>query len=104
MTAQISVLDDLRAWFVTHEASLASDGYHVEFKESPLGRAKLSASVLLSSAERIAQLVIWETGEAELSMGDVSTGAVLEEHREITSEIGLRDSAETMLAWLREPG
>lgn len=102
MTTQGNVLDDLRAWFATHEALLAADGYHMEFKEAPPDRAKLSASVVITSARRIGQLVIWETGEAELSMGDVASAAVLEEHREVTSELGLRDATETLVAWVRE--
>jgi hypothetical protein len=102
MTAQGNVLNDFRAWFAAHEASLAADGYHMEFKEAPSDRAKLSASVIITSARRIGQLVIWETGEAELSMGDVASDAVMQEHREITSEIGLRDATETLVAWLRE--
>jgi hypothetical protein len=97
-----SVLDALRAWFDAHESSLAADGYRVEFAESPPGRGKLSASVTVASARRIGRLVIWDTGEAELNMGDVASAAVTEEHREITSEIGLRDATETLVAWLGE--
>ena len=82
------MLDALRAWFDAHESSLAADGYRVEFAESPPGRGKLSASVTVASARRIGRLVIWDTGEAELNMGDVTSAAVTEEHREITSEIG----------------
>jgi hypothetical protein len=46
--------------------------------------------------------VIWDTGEAELSMGDVASATVTEEHREITSQIGLRDATETLVTWLSE--
>jgi hypothetical protein len=99
-----SVLDALRSWFDVHEASLAGDGYQVEFTESPPDRGKLSASVTITSPRRIGRLVIWNTGEAELSMGDVATATVAEEHREITSEIGLRDATETLVAWLNESG
>jgi hypothetical protein len=56
--------------------------------------------VTLTSAERIGQLVIWDTGEAELSMADAASATVTEEHREITSGIGLRDATETLVAWL----
>ena len=96
------MLDALRTWFDAHESSLAADGYRVEFAESPPGRGKLSASVTVASAHRIGRLVIWDTGEAELNMGDVASAAVTEEHREITSEIGLRDATETLVAWLSE--
>jgi len=104
MTIGGSVLDALRAWFDVHKASLADDGYQVEFTESPPDRGKLSAAVTITSADRIGQLVMWDTGEAELSMGDVASATVTEEHREITSEIGLRDATETLVAWLCESG
>jgi len=97
-----SVLDALRTWFDAHESSLAHEGYQVEFAESPADRGKLSASVTVASPRRIARLVIWETGEAELSMGDVASADLTEEHREITSEIGLRDATETLVAWLND--
>jgi hypothetical protein len=97
-----SVLDDLRAWFEGHGNSLAGDGYQVEFAESPSDRSKLSASLTISSAQRVGRLVIWDTGEAELSMGDVASASVTEDHRKITSEIGLRDATETLLAGLSE--
>jgi len=98
------VFDDLRAWFETHKSSLARRGYVVEFVESPSDRSKRSASVTISSAPRIGRLVIWDTGEAELSFGDATAGVVTEDHREITSEIGLRDAVETLLAWMSESG
>jgi len=60
--------------------------------------------VTITSPRRIGRLVIWNTGEAELSMGDVASATVAEEHREITSEIGLRDATETLVAWLNESG
>jgi hypothetical protein len=95
-----SVPIDLRAWFDARETSLLGDGYQAEFTESPPGRDKQSVSVTLTSAARIGQLVIWDTGEAELSMADAASGTVIEEHREITSGIGLRDATEALIAWL----
>jgi hypothetical protein len=102
MTPGRNVLSDLRAWLDAHKTSLVGDGYHVEFSESPSDRAKQSVSVVITSARRIGQLVIWDTGEAELSMGDIASAAVVEEHREITSAIGLQDATDTLVAWLNE--
>ena len=96
------MFDDLRAWFEAHKSSLARRGYVVEFAESPSDRSKRSASVTVSSARRIGRLVIWDTGEAELSIGDATSGVITDDHREITTEIGLRDAVETLLAWLSE--
>lgn len=96
------MLDDLRAWFDAHQKSLAGDGYQVEVTESPADRGKQSASMTITSAHRIGRIVLWDTGEAELSMADVASATVVEEHREITSEIGLRDATESLLAWLSD--
>jgi hypothetical protein len=96
------VLSEFRAWFDNHRTALAHSGYHAEFIESPSDRDKQSASVTIVSSRRVGQLVIWDTGEAELSMGDVGSAAIMEEHREITSGIGLRDATETLVAWLAD--
>ena len=98
------MLEDLRTWFEAHKISLDRRGYLVEYAESPRDRSKRSASLTISSAGRIGRLVIWDTGEAELSMGDAGSGDVAEDHREITSEVGLRDATETLLAWLSSSG
>lgn len=94
-------VDDLRAWFKDHWVALARGGYRLEFTESPRDRAKRSATVIIATSHRIGQLVVWDTGEAQLSMGDVDSAVIIEEYREITSNIGLRDATETIVAWLR---
>jgi hypothetical protein len=94
------VLDDVRAWFADSGPALAAIGYQLELKESPPGRDKHSISVIITAARRTAQLVVWVTGEAELSMADATAGVVNEEHREITSTIGLRDATETLVGWV----
>jgi|SRR5215831_5125391 len=102
--SSFSAPDELQAWLSRHNASLAIGGYQVELAESPPGRDKRSVSLTIASSRRIGQLVIWDTGEAELSMGDVGSGTVVEEHREITSTIGLRDATETLVAWISDSG
>jgi hypothetical protein len=98
------VLDDVRSWFAGSGPSLAASGYQLELEESPPGRDKHSVSVIITSARRTAQLVVWVTGEAELSMADATTSDVIEEHREITSTIGLRDATETLVGWVGGAG
>jgi len=94
------VLDELRSWFIARKTALAQAGYKADLVESPAAREKRSVSVTIASARRIGQLVLWSSGEAELGMADVASGEVTEEHREITSEIGLRDATMTLMAWL----
>lgn len=98
------VLYGLQAWFAGRKGELADSGYQVEFTESPPDRDKSSVSITVASARRIGQLTVWSTGEADLSLGDADSGMVTEEHREITSEIGLEDATETLVAWMDQGG
>jgi hypothetical protein len=100
MRGMRDVISDLRTWFEERRSALADLGLNVDFKDSPSDRAKRSAALTVASSRRIGQLVVWESGEAELSFGDVESNDVVEEHREITSQIGMRDATETLLAWL----
>jgi hypothetical protein len=104
MTSETDVLNELQAWFASHKTALADSGYQVELAESPPDRVKSSASITIASVCRIGQLTVWSTGEAELSMGDADSGTVVEEHREITSKIGLQDATETLVAWVVQTG
>jgi hypothetical protein len=102
MRGMNDVISDLKAWFEDRKTTLIDLGLRADFNDSPSGRAKRSAVLTVASAQRIAQLVVWETGEAELSLGDVGSKDVVEEHREITSKIGIRDATETLMAWLKQ--
>jgi hypothetical protein len=55
---------------------------------------------MISSSSRIAQPMIWDTGEAKPTLGDADSNEVVEEHREITPPIGLYDATQTLLAWV----
>lgn len=100
MTGGTDVLTDLREWFDDRQAGLSDLGFQAEFAESPPDRVKRSASVMIASSSRVGQLVLWDSGEAELTLGDVGADEVVAEHREITSRIGLRDATQTLLGWL----
>jgi len=98
----VDLLRRLQAWHDGAEPTLRAEGYLVEFT-GPIGaRPKPSASVLVGSSSRIAKLTVWSTGEAELDLGDAESGAVTEEHREITGDVGLADATRTLLAWVRD--
>lgn len=101
MSCPVDLLKRLQAWHDDTAATLRAEGYVVEFTESVGGRPKPSVSVLVGSTTRIGKLTIWSTGEAELDLGDAVSGAVTEEHREITGEVGLADATQTLVAWAR---
>ena len=49
-------------------------------------------------------MVLYDTGELDLVVGNVSNGEVLlDEHRVVTSELGIADAIETLFALLMVP-
>ena len=102
MSREATLLNDVRAWFADHKVTLAEQGLRAELIESPPDRDKRSVSVTIASAQRIGQLVVWSTGEAELSMGSVASRELIQEHREIISKLGLKDATETLVSWINE--
>jgi hypothetical protein len=102
MANETQILDELQIWFAKCKAALLGNGCQVELAKSPPDRGKPSVSITIASARWIGQLTVWSTGEAELGMGDADSGMVSEEHREITSTIGLQDATEILIAWVRQ--
>lgn len=99
----MDILRRLQAWYDDSLPELQAEGYVVEFSEPALKRPKLSASVTVSSSNRIGKLTVWATGEAELDLGDAESGEVIAEHLEITGDLGLADATRTLAAWVRGP-
>lgn len=45
-------------------------------------------------------MVVWDSGEATLSVGDLATGIVIaEEQLEITTRFGLEEALSSAVAW-----
>lgn len=91
---------ELQSWFAKHQEELTSHGYTAELTVSPEDRPKRAVAMTIATALRIGQLTVWDTGEAALNLGDAVSGEVREEHREITSEVGLDDATNTLVAWV----
>ena len=52
----------------------------------------------------LAQLLLWYTGELDLTIGNAETGDILlNEHREVTSKLGISDALVTIEALLADP-
>lgn len=95
------ILDMLVAVCRTEERRLASRGLTLAITlpsdNGPRRAAKLDAE----SERGLAQLMLWETGELDLVIGDGHSGGVLlDEHREVFSEVGIRDALSTIESYL----
>ena len=64
------------------------------------GRA---ARLDVETAARLVQVMIWESGEVDLLIGDLSSGEVLvNEHREISTQHGIRELLADVLGAITE--
>jgi hypothetical protein len=94
------LIDKLEEWANDHAAALAAKSIQLSVTHSQGMRDKESAWIDIDSLKRSVRLIIWESGEATLSVGDLSTGTLIaEEQLEITSEFGLEQAVGSALAW-----
>ncbi len=95
------VLELLDSWLQKRRPTLEGKGLQVSITWGPSDRDPAGAWVDFESTKRSARLTVWANGLADLSVGDYVTNEILvDEHREITSEIGLEEVESTVLAWL----
>jgi len=78
--------DLLKTWVDVHARDLESDGISATLAEGPSDRDKRVAWVDLHSATRSVRLAVWASGEAVLSVGDLTTGAVIAEEQVTLAE------------------
>jgi hypothetical protein len=96
-----NILDTLEQWVETRRPHLAARGVSVSTTRGPADRTPPSAWVDFESARRAARLIVWADGQADLAVLDYEDGReLLEDHREITSVVGLDDAELSVLAWL----
>jgi hypothetical protein len=97
----VTTLDLLRDWIARRSPVLKSSGIKLTVTYGPVDHNPAAAWVDFESASGIAQLIVWTNSEADLVIGDLRTGKVLlNEHREITADLGLDDVERTVRAYL----
>lgn len=97
----MDVLEILDRWVERHAANLEARGVSVSVTRGPKERIPSSAWLDFESSERSARLMLWSNGDADLTIGDLPLRQVLlEEHREITTELGLNNAEATVISWL----
>jgi hypothetical protein len=96
-----NVLEILEVWLSEHEPTIERLGLSMTVTWGPRDRSPASAWVDFEAGGRSARLVLWSNGLADLSVGDdITKEILLDEHREITSELGLDEVERAVLAWL----
>lgn len=62
-------------------------------------RSKTAVSLSIDTRRLVSQLIVWNTGEAELMRADVLSGADSDELRQIESRADLDRALSDLLAW-----
>jgi hypothetical protein len=78
--ATVNVLESVDAWLGSRRRSFDLAGIEVRFQRSPPDRLKSSLAVSLRRGNREADLVVWESGEGELVLGDPTGSAPVMQH------------------------
>ena len=100
MTEGFAVLDELAQWIETNRASLTERGLQLASGTSPEdGRTKRSMWLDMEGAQRLGRLQLWDTGEAELELADVSTGDVKAQHLQVDTRADLERALTSLLDW-----
>ncbi len=94
------VLSHLQDWYAGHHQELTATGVIVTLQHSPPGRSKASIAVDLDADPRLASLIIWDTGETELDLADLHTGAHIPQHHDISSPAEVDHLLSQILTWI----
>ncbi|TLS45920.1 hypothetical protein FE633_12240 [Streptomyces montanus] len=93
-------LDDLHGWYARLRAELDVARFEVGWQGPEPGRAKASVCLSVDGPERLGELVVWETGEAQLQLGDVAGGLVTDERMWLADAEQLATAVGRMTAWV----
>ena len=74
-------------------------GLSVAVDPPSAGRSKTAVSLSVDASHLFSQLIVWNTGEAQLMRADALSGADSDEHRQIDSRADLDRVLSDLLAW-----
>ncbi|WP_327317253.1 hypothetical protein [Streptomyces sp. NBC_01235] len=97
----MTVLDSVRAWHLRLRNELDPARFAVARHDSPDdGRNKHVVCLSVDGPERLGQLSVWDTGEAELDLADATDGEVRSEHLSVPGERQLARAVLKLRDWV----
>ncbi|MBW3084960.1 hypothetical protein KEM60_01151 [Austwickia sp. TVS 96-490-7B] len=95
-----AMLRFLEEWVGERRLSLKASGVQVSLDFSLQDRDNASAWVDLDTPCRLVRLIVWESGEVTLSVGDVASGEILaDEQLQVSATFGLEQVLGEAVAW-----
>ena len=99
----VNFLEELEKWFNEEVGRVVRADFVAELARSPEdGRDKASMWIDLGSSERIGQIIVWESGEAEIGRIHLPTDQATPESRRFASAEDLRRTAKALVDWIVE--
>ncbi|AVT34285.1 hypothetical protein C6361_08410 [Plantactinospora sp. BC1] len=95
-------LDDFTTAVAARGAQWQAAGVQWQLHYGPTC-SKSSAWVECTTARHLAQLIVWTSGEADLEVGDISTGAITITRYEMSNAAELTACFDTLTQWLTDP-
>jgi hypothetical protein len=99
MTEAFAVVDEMMAWISRNRESLVARGLTVAVDPPHTGRSKTAVSLSIDARHLISQLIVWDTGEAQLMLANALSDEDRDEHRQIDSRADLDQALADLLAW-----
>ncbi|MEU5684978.1 hypothetical protein DEJ48_16470 [Streptomyces venezuelae] len=93
-------LAELRTLYDRLATELAPSEYEVVWQGPAAERPKQAASLGIDGPERLAELTVWDSGEAQLQLGDLADGHVTEERLRLADAGELAAAVDRMTAWV----
>ncbi|WP_132114932.1 immunity protein TriTu family protein [Actinocrispum wychmicini] len=93
---EMIMLDSLEAWFAQNGQFMADQGLSVELGRSSSSQSSnRSVRVDIDSEDRVGQIILWETGEIEITLGSVGSDDMI-------LDVGEIRSLDELWGWLRK--
>jgi hypothetical protein len=100
MPIGVSLLVSAQEWIDARSEKVRRSGVAMEVNNSPTDRDPRSIQWILESSDKFGEIILWESGEAEISFAVIETSEVRAEHRNITSLMELEDVLTEVLEWV----
>ncbi|WP_420718791.1 immunity protein TriTu family protein [Streptomyces sp. TN58] len=100
MPLGVSLLASAQEWIHACSDEVRQSGVAMEINNSPVDRDLRSIQWILESSDKFGEIILWESGEAEVSFAVIETSEVRAEHRAITSRAELEDVLTEVLQWV----
>ena len=94
------ILRHLNDWHTRQHGRMQAAGTATTIKPSPRKWPKASIALEFDANPRLAALIIWETGEAELDLIDLHTDTHIAQHHDVTTTAEVDRLLGEILTWL----